>query len=174
MRQELEAAVPDRIEALGEARSADDLCDVHGSALFSLAWMILGDRAAAEFVAVQAILDACSGPVHVAHASDRWEMARYAYIRCLRQPQVAAGQSQNGSPDHGGSDPTSTTLGLLSAHERAAIALGIFGGHTYEEIADLMRLPRPEIAVLLRSGLHALRQEQDLVPRPGGSAAGIS
>jgi hypothetical protein len=174
MRQDLDSADPEPVEALGEARSAGDLCDVHGSALFSLAWMILGDRDDAEFVAVQAVLDACSGPVHVAHASDRWEMARYVYVRCVRHQQAAGRYSQNGSPDHGESDTTSKTLELLSANERAAIALGIFGEHTYEEIADLMHLRRPEVAVLLRSGLHALRHGQNSVPRRGGSSAGMS
>ncbi len=162
MGQDLDAVVPrvDRLGVRSSARAAGVLCDVHGSALFSLAWIILADRDDAEFVAAQAMLDACSGPVHAAHGSERWEMARYVYIRCVRHQQ-AARPGHDGSPDQRGTEKESTTLGLLSAHERAAIALALLGEHTYQEIADLVHLPRPEVAVLLRSGLHALRQAEN-------------
>ncbi len=125
-------------------RSADELCDVHGAALFSIAWIMVADRDDAEFVATQALLDACSGPVHVAHRSERWELARYVYVRCVRS------QAQT----------TLTPDEESRFHQRAAIALGLFGDHTYQEIADLMHLPRTEAASLLRCGLHALRQLQ--------------
>ena len=115
------------------SRDPRELFERHGAALFALAMLLLRDPHRAELLAADAILDACAGPRHVATGADRWELARYVYVRFLR---TAAARS--------GSGPAPADV---------ALALGMFGGHTYREIADLMGLPPCEVAELLRLGL---------------------
>ena len=115
------------------SRDPRELFERHGAALFALAMLLLGDTHGAEVLAADAILDACSGPAHVAQGADRWELARYVYVRFARSvEQPPAGQ------------PSSQDV---------ALAMGVFGGHTYREIADLMGLAPREVAELLTAGL---------------------
>jgi DNA-directed RNA polymerase specialized sigma24 family protein len=116
------------------SRDPRELFERHGAAIFGLAMLLLRDRQRAELLTADAILDACSGPAHVAQGADRWELARYVYVRFVRSA---------GDPATAGR-PTS---------EDVALALGVFGGHTYREIADLLGLAPGEAAELLRSGL---------------------
>jgi DNA-directed RNA polymerase specialized sigma24 family protein len=41
----------------------------------------------------------------------------------------------------------------LTHQQRSAIALALFGDHTYREIASLMELAPPDVADLMRTGL---------------------
>ena len=115
------------------SRDPQELVERHGAALFALAMILLRDRDRAEILAADAILDACNGPTHVSRRVDRWELARYVYVRSLR--------TTDGFADCG------------SGPKEVALALGLFGAHTYREIADLMGLTPPEVAQLLRNRL---------------------
>lgn len=152
------------------SRSADALIQLHGSALFCLAQLILADREHAEFVTEQAIWDACSGPVDTATTADRRELARYVYVRCVRRTgnggfssstaTTALGDGVRNSPDKGAAFPVTDEAPALSSRQRAVIGLGLFGQLTYTEIACLTNLPKPEVIGLLRSGLYALKRGQ--------------
>jgi hypothetical protein len=106
------------------------VCDEHGAAVLGLARLLVGEDEAAEAVSTQAILDACwpSG------LAERRRLARHVYVLCARR----------GAVPHGEDD-----------RQRLAIALARLGGHTYREVAELMSLPAAEVALLMRTGLHA-------------------
>lgn len=120
----------------------------HGPALFALALVLFEDVDEAESVVVRAFLDACT-PADIAVASvTRRELARYVYVLWQRRTAAPARV-----PSAGWRPAGLAEMGTLSPLQRTAIALGLFGEHTYVEIALLMDLPAPEIAALMRSGL---------------------
>jgi hypothetical protein len=121
----------------------------HGVAVFALALVLSDDAEDAESVVIQAFLDACT-PIDIAVESvSRHEMARYVYVLWVRR----LAESGTGRLKRRG-------FGLpilrgMSPHQRTAIALALFGEHTYHEIAALMELTPMDVAALMRSGLLA-------------------
>jgi len=137
------------------------LLEDHGPALYSLAFIILGERDQAEAAVVQVLLEARDRPLLDAHADSRRHLARCVYVRCTRArlgPGRGAGDLPSGRhrPDDSSATTIITRLAELSEQQRAAIALSLYGDHTTTHIADLMSLPAPVVADLLRSGLHEL------------------
>jgi hypothetical protein len=127
----------------------------HGQALFALALVVCEDAEAAESVVVQAILDACT-PCDIAVASvGRQELARYVYVLWQRgrdEQPGALGSGRCADADALASSGVAATAGLTH-QQRSAIALALFGDHTYREIASLMELAPPDVADLMRTGL---------------------
>lgn len=150
----VDAVIPvARIGPEAPSRFVDTLLGSHGEALFGLAMLILADRDRAATVAEQAIWDAYKGPLDVARPANRRELARYVYVRCVRQ--LESPPMTPGVRDAARDDPQPTTIFTsLSYDQRAAIGLCVFGQHTYADSADLTGLTRTEVADLLRSGLH--------------------
>ena len=131
-------------------RSPDELFGSHGAAMFSLARFLVADQAAIEGVVTHAIFDVCSRPV--SDRGERWEIARYVYIRCARSDEPDSHLGDSGP----GTLAVSPTLAALTSQQRTVIGLSLFGGHTYGEIAALTNLPQQEVASLLRTGLQAV------------------
>ena len=128
----------------------------HGVAVFALALVLFDDTEEAEAIVAQAFLDACTPAEIAVESVSRHDMARYVYVLWLRrmaQPGVARAQLRARWK------PARTTgmpaLRRLSHLQRTAIALALFGEHTYREIATLMELPPQDVADLMRSGLLA-------------------
>lgn len=153
------------------SRFVDHACDHHGEAMLGLAVMILGGPAEAELAVVDAISDAYARSLGTrAHDSGslRRELARLTYWRCIR----------GRGPGTANDPPAATTVGLepgsaslateslrtLPVQERAAIALCLYGEHTYQEAADLLALPSETVAELLSLGLHRLAPHLRGVP----------
>ena len=128
----------------------EDAWQRHGTAVFALALVLSDDSEDAEAVVVQAFLDACTpGDIAVAAVS-RHEMARYVYVLWLRrmaEPKARAELKAQRSQV--------PVLGGMTHLQRTAIALALFGEHTYQEIASLMELTPKDVAALMRSGLLA-------------------
>lgn len=147
----------------GPPQTAEELYDGHGGALFSLACIILGDRAEAEGVVRHVLLEADGRPaLDTSHGQRRRHLARLVYLRCTRTrltSQVLAHDLPSSRHRREGraQPPIMVMLGELSEQQRAAIALCLHGDHTYDDVADLMSLPAAVVADLLRSALHKLR-----------------
>ena len=128
----------------------------HGAALFALSLVLFEDVDAAESVVTQAFLDACT-PADIALAPvSRRELARYVYVLWVRRTTAPGSARQLAFSAHPGWRPSGVAaMAKLSRLQRTAIALALFGEHTYTEIATLMDLPAMDIASLMRSGLLA-------------------
>jgi DNA-directed RNA polymerase specialized sigma24 family protein len=128
----------------------EDAWHRHGTAVFALALVLSDDSEDAEAVVVQAFLDACT-PADIAVAAvSRHEMARYVYVLWLRrmaEPRARADVKVRRSQ--------MPVLRGMTHPQRTAIALALFGEHTYQEIASLMQLTPKDVAALMRSGLLA-------------------
>lgn len=140
------------------ARTLEELLESHGPDMYSMALIILGDRAQSEAVVVQVLFDALDRPLLDAHEDSRRHLARCVYLRCTRT-RLGSGQgtdsllSSRHWPDGRAATRIMTGLAVLSGQQRAALALSLYGEHGFTQIADVMSLPAPVVAELLRSGL---------------------
>lgn len=114
---------------------AAGICDQHAAALFSLAVVLVGDQGRAETAVGDVICAVCtaSEPVHTRPPDLRRELARRVYLRC-----DSRGLTKAAAP---------------CDQQRTAFALVQYGALSYREVADLMGLPAPEVAVLLHASL---------------------
>lgn len=155
---------PDRSPRFVRNRPVTRAFDRHGEALLCLASAMIGRGAAAESAVIETIADA-SARMDWTHPEDerglRRELARLTYWRCVRwsgavsqdDPQTSVASLE---PHRDADQPTADALDGLSGQERAAIALCLYGAHTYQETAELLALPPETVARLLSFGLHRL------------------
>lgn len=138
------------------ASAVEDVWQRHGQALFALALVVCDDAETAESVVLQAILDACTPADIAVGAVGRQELARYVYVlwqrRCDEPPKAVDPQRCEASG--AGTSPSAAGAGL-SRQQRSAIALALFGDHSYREAASLMGLAPSAVAELMRTGLIA-------------------
>jgi len=145
-----------RRQAVGHQRTdLEEAWHRHGAALFALSLVLFEDVEDAESVVTQAFLDACT-PSDIALASvGRRELARYVYVLWARRSASHSSRVLLSSADPGWRPSGVAAMAKLSHRQRTAIALAMFGEHTYTEIATLMELPAITVASLMRSGLLA-------------------
>jgi hypothetical protein len=135
-----------------------NMYDAHAPALFIIAYVLLPDRNQAESATAQAFDDACHAPLRKVREVGRRELAKYLYARCCvassptgpEDDGVEAGKAQTSE------DSPIAILQALPRQQRSVLALSLYGRLTYREIADLTRQPAPQVAGMLRSGLHAV------------------
>lgn len=132
--------------------SPEHFWDLHGTSLFALASALLGDRDAAVRAVCLAMVDLYTGDVPGAGTSPETlrRAAGLVFLRCeggLARPSAARAA---------GGHPVAVRLGELAAAQRAAVALCVYGGHTYQLAAVRLGLPAEVVADLLRSGLREL------------------
>ncbi|MEV8378793.1 hypothetical protein AB0P21_39005 [Kribbella sp. NPDC056861] len=154
----------------GDAWAVGELCDRHGAALFGLARAILGYPARAETVVVEVIARACIDPGATATASGggslRRELARLTYLyatRCL--DTTSSSRPGSGSAMMAG-------LAELARQQRSAVALVQCGDHTIGDVAGLLDVTEPVVAMLLCSGLKDLQTADRPAAGDGSRRAG--
>ena len=147
--------VPDAAGVVGE------VWDRHGRALCGLAQVLFEDVDEAESVVVRAELDACTPADMTVSGVGRQELARYVYVLWRRGNDARTGSDRSVASGAG-------MVGELSGPQRSAVALGLFGEHTYTEIAGVMGLPAADVAELMRSGLLLAARRS---PQPHGPPA---
>lgn len=140
----------------------------HRQELFTYALSITGQREAAEDAlhrVFERLLRAPSLPAELrpylfravrnAARDDR----RRAQVRIdsIFELTRAAWPDRTPLPEPGQTDDVAKLLDELSAHEREAIVLRIYSGLTYQEIAEVFRLPVPTVASWYRRGLERLK-----------------
>jgi RNA polymerase sigma-70 factor (ECF subfamily) len=165
-RQRSEAALV-RAARRGEAAAVDELFRRHWPAAYRAAYLVVGDRAAAEDIAQEAFLKAVA-------ALDRFDRRRplgpwlhriavnraidWARARALR-PEAAGAEERAGAPAaaSGISDELLAALATLTAEHRAVVVLRYLLEYTPGEIAAMLDLPRGTVNSRLRRGLDALQ-----------------
>jgi RNA polymerase sigma-70 factor (ECF subfamily) len=167
-RKRSEAALV-RAARRGDAAAVDELFHRHWPAAYRAAYLVVGDRAAAEDIAQEAFLKAVA-------ALDRFDWRRplgpwlhriavnraidWARARALR-PEAPGGDERAAAAIEatGISDELLAALGTLSAEHRAVVVLRYLLEYTPGEIAAMLDLPRGTVNSRLRRGLDALQHE---------------
>ncbi|MCW2834238.1 MAG: polymerase sigma-70 factor, subfamily [Nocardioides sp.] len=121
------------------------LWDRHGASVYTLAYALLGDETTAARAMRLGMHDlACAADCCSADDSHR-SWSHHVY---LRSQELLAEPSSAPVPA-----PTPQWLGHLAQVQRACLALCLFGGHTYREVASLLDLQPMAVADLLTTGL---------------------
>jgi hypothetical protein len=151
------------------------LCDRHGAALYLLALTISGNPAEAQAAVAVVLADACrphDRPAAVGPHGVRHELARRVYVEC-----TARGEQVRFDPavqplrfEH-----FMAWVGALSAYQRAAIALCVYGDHRVWQVAELLGVSTATVHELVFWGLQDLAQwstgRPGRVGRPGRHSA---
>lgn len=132
--------------------SPEHFWNLHGSSLFALARALLGDHDAAVRAVCLAMVDLYTWDVPGVGTSPETlrRAAGLVFDRC------EGGLARQGAGSAAGGHPAVVRLGELAAAQRAAVALCVYGGHTYQLAAVRLELPAEVVADLLRSGLREL------------------
>jgi RNA polymerase sigma-70 factor (ECF subfamily) len=167
-RRRSEAALV-RAARRGDRDAVDELFHRHWPGAYHAAYLILGDRAAAEDVAQEAFLKAVG-------ALDRFDRRRplgpwlhriavnraidWARARALRPEAPPAEERTAAAEVPGGiSDELVAALAALGPEHRAVVVLRYLLEYTPGEIAGMLGLPRGTVNSRLRRGLDALQRE---------------
>ena len=153
----------------GDAGALDELFRRHWPSAYRAAYLVVGDRAAAEDIAQEAFLKAVA-------ALDRFDRRRplgpwlhriavnraidWARARALR-PEAAGSEEHTASPAAaaGISDELLAALAALTSEHRAVVVLRYLLEYTPGEIAAMLDVPRGTVNSRLRRGLDALQRE---------------
>jgi RNA polymerase sigma-70 factor, ECF subfamily len=163
----------------GDADAFEILYDRHASSVFSLAFRIVGDRAAAEEISQIAFLSAwrTTGRFDRNRGSVRtWMLSivRNRAIDALRRDQVHQRRRAPEPPeadeltapertDHEAARREEAravqgSLRELPSDQSRVIELAYYGGFTQSEIAELLEVPLGTVKSRMRRGLDGLRQ----------------
>ena len=167
-RRRSEAALV-RAARRGDTAAVDELFRRHWPSAHRAAYLVVGDRAAAEDIAQEAFLKAVS-------ALDRFDRRRplgpwlhriavnraidWARARALR-PEAAGTEEREAEPAGaaGLSDELLAALATLTTEPRAVVVLRYLLEYTPGESAAMLDLPRGTVNSRLRRGLDALQHE---------------
>lgn len=142
-----------------EARRAVKLYDRHGTALHTVANVLIGDQVRAEALVVEAII--AQSATRIADRDDRRsslrQLAAGAYAAWSRHPSLAG----ISLPPATAPRSSIATVYRLPDDQRVAVALCAFGGHTHRQAAAVLGLPAGRVADLLREALLTLGQSRD-------------
>lgn len=168
----------------GDARAFEALYDRHGGAAYSLAYRIVGTRAAAEDATQDAFLSIWRSQRH--YLPDRgsvrnWilRIVRNRTIDSLRRNVVhdkrrASGEGieeTEASPDRTDAEALrraeaqtiQAALARLPEQQMRVIELAYFGGYTHTEIAEMLETPLGTVKGRMRLGLEKLHGELEEV-----------
>jgi RNA polymerase sigma-70 factor, ECF subfamily len=179
--KQLQRLADEELIPLVERKDADAfeiVYDRHGGAAYSLAYRIVGDRAAAEDVTQEAFLSLWRSGARYdrARGSVRtWLLGivRNRAIDLLRREVVRPpkltfeeeGRDQAASPDRTDSEALRReaarevhgALSLLPADQMRVIELAFFGGLTHSEIAGILSMPVGTVKSRMRLGMEKIR-----------------
>lgn len=152
------ASRPQRMRARQESE-LEQLWDRHSASVYTLALVLVCDETAAAEAVRRAWAD-----LSVSTARPRCVDAHRTWARCvyLRSQEVGDLTPSGGWPSEG-----TEALRDLPPTERACVALCLFGGHTYREVAHLLGVPPMVVAELLTTSLRT-------AGRPAGDVSAAS
>jgi RNA polymerase sigma-70 factor (ECF subfamily) len=154
--------------------------DRHGGAAYSLAYRIVGERAAAEDVVQEAFISIWRSGARYdrARGSVRsWMLGvvRNRAIDLLRsktgrarldfdddsilEQRVAGEQTEDEAMQHETADEIRGAIGELPGDQSKVIELAYFGGFSHSEIAGMLNVPLGTVKGRMRLGLEKMRTE---------------
>lgn len=138
---------PDRDrDPAGAAHRLTDVWDRHGASVYTVAIALLGDERAAEHAVRMGLTDLAAVQDTSTQEDDLRSWTRHVYVRS----QELAGAGPAGTAPL----PSSPSwFPHLAQVQRACLALCLFGGHTYREVAQLLDVPPTTVADLLTTSL---------------------
>ena len=177
-----QAAAPDAGELLRAVARGDEaafarLYDLLAARVYGLVQRVLRDRAQAEEVAQEALLDvwrtaARFDPAHGSATSWVFTIAHRRAVDRVRTEQAAAdrlartGAASLDTPYDAVADEVAGRLerqqvrhclDALTELQRQAVTLAYYHGHSYPQVAQLLSAPLPTIKTRMRDGLIRLR-----------------
>ena len=170
--------------ASGDERAMSDLYDRYGTVLYTVAYRVVGQRADAEEVVVEAFAQAWrdAGRFEASRGSVAAWLTMIARSRALdlvrargRREKLAASAAVSGldagpaAVDHGASSTDRTeederqrmvrqAMASLSPPQRQAIELAFFEGLSQSEIAERLNEPLGTVKTRVRLGMQKLRE----------------
>lgn len=169
-----------QLVAKADPRAFELLYDRHGGAAFSLAYRIVGDRAAAEDIVQEALLSIWRSRERYRpeYGSVRTWMLGIVHHRAIdglrrstvhqrRRASAEGIEERHEAPEHTDAEAirheeaTSIrrAIDALPAEQSRVIELAYFGGFSHSEIADMLEQPMGTIKGRMRLGLQRLRHE---------------
>src|SRR2546421_13114853 len=163
----------------GDARAFELIYDRHGSAAFSLAYRMVGDRAVAEDVTQEAFLsiwrsrlryDAERGSVRswvlgiVHHRTIDALRRNLVHSRCrtsaegIEERHEAPERTDVEAARREEARTVRAALETLPGEQNRVIELAYFGGFTHTQIAEMLGLPVGTVKGRMRLGLDKLRR----------------
>lgn len=127
---------------------AEDLWNDHGTPVYWLAYAVLGDETAAMRAVALGMVDFVRLEERTAIHETRRTLARHVY---RHSTELARELSTSSKPP-----PVMGWLAQLAWLQRASLALCIYGGHTYQDAAEVLDISPRTAAQLLTAGLHEL------------------
>jgi len=164
----------------GDARAFEVVYDRHASAAFSLAYRIVGNRAAAEDVVQEALLSAwrSGGRYDRARGSVRTWLLGIVHNRAIDGLRRSLVHDRRRASDEGLEERFAATertdvevvrdeearavrsaLADLPSDQQRVIELAYFGGFTHTEIAAMLEAPVGTVKGRMRLGLDKLRRQ---------------
>ena len=164
----------------GDARAFEVVYDRHASAAFSLAYRMVGNRAAAEDVVQEALLSAwrSGGRYDRARGSVRTWVLGIVHNRAIDALRRSVVHDRRRASDEGLEERFETgertdvdvvrqeearvvrsALAELPSDQQQVIQLAYFGGFTHTEIADMLDAPVGTVKGRMRLGLDKLRRQ---------------
>jgi RNA polymerase sigma-70 factor (ECF subfamily) len=164
----------------GDPRAFELLYDRHGSAAFSLAYRMVGDRVAAEDISQEAFLsiwrsrmryDSARGSVRtwvlgIVH-NRAIDALRRGSVHERRREEFEGVEERHESPERTDVEAARreearsvhSALDTLPVDQRRTIELAYFGGFSHSQIAELLDEPIGTIKGRMRLGLGKLRDQ---------------
>ena len=127
---------------------AEDLWNSHGQSVYLLAHALLGDQTAAMKAVALGMVDFVRRDTSTPPEDTGRTLARLVYLRSSE----LVGETSTSTELM----PALRWLAQLAQLQRASLALCCFGGHTYEDAAEVLGIAPLTVAQLLTSGLNEL------------------
>lgn len=134
---------------------AEGLWSDHGSAVYALALALLGDEGTALRAVALGMVDFARWDIGTPTSDVRRVLSRHVHRRC------ADLASETSVP--AGLPPLMGRIARLARLQRAAVALCVFGGHTYRDASEVLGLAPVVVAQLLTSSMGDLGASAPLV-----------
>lgn len=135
-------------EAGAARQHPEEFWNDHGRYAYALACALLGDEAAAARAVALGMVDFARSDLDPSAAETRRALAAHVYRRSTEL--TADTTAMRHLP------PAMVRLTQLARLQRTCLALCLFGGHTHQQVADLLDVPALTVAELLTSGLQEL------------------